>query len=221
MGSNPATPTTHTILTFLSSFTRVGPKKGTPEIHERTLRHSDRHRAQARPGDVRRARADNARLLKAFPEFFALDATHHPHMTMIQQFVRTAELAKVYAAASAVLAKEAGDGLEAQGDPVLLHSLSAARHRRDRGRADGSLAPAAAGTPRRGRAFHREDGNPGGVFQQKTGATFSRGLSTTSPISSRSPPAKSSIRMSRSASRLRPISTRCSPSRSSRSRSRR
>jgi hypothetical protein len=55
---------------------------------------------------VRRARADNARLLKAFPEFFALDATHHPHMTMLQQFVRTAELAKVSAAASAVLGKE-------------------------------------------------------------------------------------------------------------------
>ena len=55
---------------------------------------------------VRRARADNARLLKAFPEFFALDATHHPHMTMVQQFVRTAELAKVFAAASAVLGKE-------------------------------------------------------------------------------------------------------------------
>jgi hypothetical protein len=58
------------------------------------------------PAMLRRARADNARLLKAFPEFFALDATHHPHMTMLQQFVRTAELSKVYAAASAVLGKE-------------------------------------------------------------------------------------------------------------------
>ena len=55
---------------------------------------------------VRRARADNVRLLKAFPEFFALDATHHPHMTMLQQFVRTAELKKVAAAANAVLGKE-------------------------------------------------------------------------------------------------------------------
>jgi 2'-5' RNA ligase superfamily len=61
-----------------------------------------------KPGEamVQRARADNARLLKAFPEFFALDATHHPHMTMLQQFVRTADLPKVYAAANAVLAKE-------------------------------------------------------------------------------------------------------------------
>jgi 2'-5' RNA ligase len=55
---------------------------------------------------ARRARADNARLLKAFPEFFALDASHHPHMTMLQQFVRTAELPKVSAAANAVLGKE-------------------------------------------------------------------------------------------------------------------
>jgi 2'-5' RNA ligase superfamily len=55
---------------------------------------------------VRHARADNARLLKAYPEGFALDATHHPHMTMIQRFVRTADLAKVHAAADAVLAKE-------------------------------------------------------------------------------------------------------------------
>jgi hypothetical protein len=55
---------------------------------------------------VRRARADNARLLKAYPGGFALDATHHPHMTMIQRFVRTADLAKVHAAADAVLAKD-------------------------------------------------------------------------------------------------------------------
>jgi hypothetical protein len=55
---------------------------------------------------VRRAGVDNARLLKAFPEFFALDATHHPHMTMLQQFVRTAELKKVASAADAVLGKE-------------------------------------------------------------------------------------------------------------------
>ena len=44
------------------------------------------------------AQADNARLLKVFPKGFALDATHHPHVTMLQQFVRTADLDKVYAA---------------------------------------------------------------------------------------------------------------------------
>jgi 2'-5' RNA ligase len=55
---------------------------------------------------VQRAEADNARLLKAFPGGFALDATHHAHITMRQQFVRTADLDKVYSAANAVLAKE-------------------------------------------------------------------------------------------------------------------
>src|SRR5437763_15317615 len=37
---------------------------------------------------------------------FALDATHHPHITMLQQFVRTADLGKVYTAANRILANE-------------------------------------------------------------------------------------------------------------------
>ena len=56
---------------------------------------------------VQHAMAANARLLKAFPKGFALDATHHAHVTMLQQFVRTDDLDKVYAAANAVL----GSGL--------------------------------------------------------------------------------------------------------------
>ena len=55
---------------------------------------------------LRHAQADNARLLKNFPKGFASDDTHHPHVTMLQQFVRTADLDKVFAAANAVLAKE-------------------------------------------------------------------------------------------------------------------
>jgi hypothetical protein len=34
---------------------------------------------------IQHAQAANARLLKAFPKGFALDATHHPHVTMLQQ----------------------------------------------------------------------------------------------------------------------------------------
>jgi len=52
------------------------------------------------------ARAANARLLKSFPKGFSLDATHHPHISMLQQFVRTADLDKVFKAANAVLAQE-------------------------------------------------------------------------------------------------------------------
>jgi 2'-5' RNA ligase len=55
---------------------------------------------------MQHAKADNARLLKAFPKGFALDATHHAHVTMLQQFVRTADLDKVYAAANKVLTSE-------------------------------------------------------------------------------------------------------------------
>ena len=48
---------------------------------------------------VRHAKSANERLLRVYPKGFALDATHHAHITMLQQFVRTADLDKVYAAA--------------------------------------------------------------------------------------------------------------------------
>src|SRR5580704_18914345 len=55
---------------------------------------------------IQHAQADNARLLKVFPKGFALDATHHPHISMLQQFVRTADLDKVYAAAGRAFEEE-------------------------------------------------------------------------------------------------------------------
>jgi 2'-5' RNA ligase len=55
---------------------------------------------------VQHAMAANARLLKAFPKGFALDETHHPHISMLQQFVHTDDLDKVFAAANAIMAKE-------------------------------------------------------------------------------------------------------------------
>ena len=48
------------------------------------------------------AQANNARLLKVFPKGFALDEAHRPHITLIQRFVRTGDLDKVYAAAEKV-----------------------------------------------------------------------------------------------------------------------
>jgi phosphoserine phosphatase len=53
---------------------------------------------------LKHAEANNARLLKAYPQGFALDAAHRPHITMLQCFVRTANLDKVYAAEEKVLA---------------------------------------------------------------------------------------------------------------------
>ncbi|MFJ3459924.1 hypothetical protein [Achromobacter spanius] len=51
---------------------------------------------------VQRAAATNQRLLKVFPEGFALDAAHRPHITLVQRFVLTENLDKVYAAVGKV-----------------------------------------------------------------------------------------------------------------------
>jgi hypothetical protein len=53
---------------------------------------------------IQHAETANARLRSVFPNGFALDASHRPHITMLQRFVRTADLDKVYAAANKVLA---------------------------------------------------------------------------------------------------------------------
>ena len=52
---------------------------------------------------LQHAEANNARLLKAFPNGFALDAAHRPHITMVQRFVRAEDLDRVYAAVGNVL----------------------------------------------------------------------------------------------------------------------
>jgi hypothetical protein len=53
---------------------------------------------------LQHAAANNARLLKVYPKGFALDTAHRPHITMLQCFVRTADLDKLYAAEEKVLA---------------------------------------------------------------------------------------------------------------------
>ena len=53
---------------------------------------------------IAHCKANNARLLKEYPKGFALDATHTPHITMLQCFVRTADLDKLYAAEDKVFA---------------------------------------------------------------------------------------------------------------------
>lgn len=52
---------------------------------------------------VRYAEAANARLLKDYPQGFALDATHRPHITLLQRFVSTESLDKIYAAVGKAL----------------------------------------------------------------------------------------------------------------------
>ena len=53
-----------------------------------------------------RARGVNARLLAVYPEGFALDADHQPHVTILQRFVRAAELNDLYAAANDLFASD-------------------------------------------------------------------------------------------------------------------
>jgi hypothetical protein len=60
------------------------------------------------PGDtmVKRSLADNAKLLENFPQGYTLDDTHHAHISMLQRFVREADLEKVYTAVAGAVASE-------------------------------------------------------------------------------------------------------------------
>jgi 2'-5' RNA ligase superfamily protein len=64
---------------------------------------------------LQHAEAANARLREVFPKGYALDATHRPHITMLQRYIRTEDFDKVYAAVASVLAgeKPAGWALKA------------------------------------------------------------------------------------------------------------
>ncbi len=55
---------------------------------------------------IKHAEAANARLLKEFPKGFALGKSHHPHISCLQRYVRTADLNQVYDAVTKVLATE-------------------------------------------------------------------------------------------------------------------
>jgi hypothetical protein len=52
---------------------------------------------------LQHASALNARLRGSFPKGYSLDATHRPHVTMLQRYVRTADLPKVYAAVDKIM----------------------------------------------------------------------------------------------------------------------
>src|SRR5437762_253281 len=60
---------------------------------------------------IQHATDTNDRLRKVFPKGFALDASHRPHVTLVQRFVRTKDLDKVYAAVGKVFAAANVTGL--------------------------------------------------------------------------------------------------------------
>ena len=55
---------------------------------------------------MKNAEAANARLRGNFPQGFALDETHQPHVTCLQRYVKTADLEKIYEAIGKVLTGE-------------------------------------------------------------------------------------------------------------------
>src|SRR6184192_2264825 len=61
---------------------------------------------------IQRATATNDRLRKVFPKGFALDASHRPHISLVQRFVLTENLDKVYAAVGKVFAAANVTGLK-------------------------------------------------------------------------------------------------------------
>ena len=61
---------------------------------------------------LQHATATNERLRKVFPKGFALDDFHRPHITLVQRFVLTENLDKVYAAVGKVFASANVTGLK-------------------------------------------------------------------------------------------------------------
>jgi hypothetical protein len=61
---------------------------------------------------LQHAAATNERLRKVFPKGFVLDASHSPHVTLVQRFVLTENLDKVYDAVGKVFASANATGLK-------------------------------------------------------------------------------------------------------------
>jgi hypothetical protein len=55
---------------------------------------------------IQHAEVANERLRKSFPKAFALGKTHQPHISVLQRYVKTADLDRVYEAVGKVLAEE-------------------------------------------------------------------------------------------------------------------
>lgn len=105
---------------------------------------------------MNRALADNAALRANVPQGFALDATHHAHVTLLQCFVRTADLPTIYAATEEILAREKIHRLEIDRVQILLRSRRLHRSGWHCGRADDGPAKATAANHRCAGAVHGE-----------------------------------------------------------------
>jgi hypothetical protein len=63
-------------------------------------------------GMMQHSKAANARLLKSYPKGFALDASHLPHLTLLQRYVYAAHLRDIYAAVDKVFGADNADTMQ-------------------------------------------------------------------------------------------------------------
>jgi 2'-5' RNA ligase superfamily protein len=68
---------------------------------------------------VTRANAINARLRRNYPDGYSLDATHAPHVTMLQRFIRAKDFDAVTAAITKVLAAEHPGAMQLKATSLL------------------------------------------------------------------------------------------------------
>ena len=61
---------------------------------------------------LQHAQAANDRLLKVYPKGFSLDAIHRPHISIVQRFVRTSDLDKLYPVLGKIFASANPAGLK-------------------------------------------------------------------------------------------------------------
>ncbi|MBS1675835.1 MAG: hypothetical protein JST08_00475 [Actinobacteria bacterium] len=72
-----------------------------------------------------RAGALNEEMRKSVPDGFALDAHHTPHITLLQRYVRSADLDRVFEAVGGVLGGADPDALELRGVKVAHMEIAA------------------------------------------------------------------------------------------------
>ena len=73
------------------------------------------------PATVGKAQTTNARLREDYPDGFALDANHAPHITLLQRFVRTADLDAIADAVAEVL--RTGQPVNWESDAIGYYAL--------------------------------------------------------------------------------------------------
>ena len=67
---------------------------------------------------ISKAKAVNARLRKNYPDGYSLDATHAPHVTLLQRFVRVKDLGAVTSAVAKVYARNPPIGLKLKAEAL-------------------------------------------------------------------------------------------------------